>query len=76
MRNLLMQDGRAGRITRRSFRRARAAMFRGKTGRFARDLRKQLLRYFRPGFHPPQQDDRPTLERMRPVVEQRPALQG
>lgn len=67
-RSLLMQDGRAGRLSRDDYRRARAQLGKGKAAAFRRDLRRHALRYLRPGFHPAQQDDRPLLARHGPIV--------
>jgi len=71
MRALLLQDGRARRMTRAQFVEGRRALRDPKTTRFRVGLRKQLLGYFRPGFHPCQQDDMPLLERFRPEIDRR-----
>lgn len=71
MRALLKQDGRAGRLNRADYRRARASLGQGKAVAFRRDLRRHTLRYLRPGFHPAQHDDTPLLERYRPLIDAR-----
>jgi predicted metal-dependent hydrolase len=71
MRSLLLQDGRARRLTRAQYLEGRRAMASPKTTRFRIALRNQLLGYFKPGFHPCQQDDLPLLERFRPEIDRR-----
>lgn len=71
MRALLLQDGRARRLTRDEYLAGRRAMADARTLRFRRALGRQLLAYFKPGFHPCQQDDAPLLAHHRPLVEAR-----
>lgn len=70
LRALLIQDGRRGRLSRARFQAARAALSEGRELRFRRKLRAALLKYFVPGFHPSQHDDRAVLERFTPQVAQ------
>lgn len=70
LRMLLIQDGKRGRLTRARFNADRAAMHEGRELRFRKKLRIALLKYFVPGFHPNQQDDREVLERFTPEVAQ------
>lgn len=71
MRALLLQDGRAGRLSRAQYLEGRRGMRNDKTRRFRRALGRQLLDYFRPGFHPRDHDDTPLLERFRPEIDRR-----
>ena len=71
LRKLLMQDGRERRLTRAQYRTALSALRNDKELRFRRAMRKQLLTYLKPGFHPLQHDDQPLLERLRPLIEGR-----
>jgi len=68
LRMLLIQDGRRRNLTRAQFEAARAEMHQGRELRFRRKLRVALLRYFVPGFHPRQQDDRAVLAEFTPRV--------
>lgn len=71
-RELLLQDGRARRLSLAGYRRARNAALADKTvRRFRVDMRRALLDYLRPGFHPNQHDDTALLSTHRAVVEQR-----
>ena len=68
LRTLLTQDGKRGRLSKAQFQAARAALNEGRELRFRRKLRAALLKYFVPGFHPNQHDDRAVLERFTPQV--------
>jgi predicted metal-dependent hydrolase len=68
LRMLLVQDGRRGHLSRARFEAARAELHQGRELRFRRRLRAALLKYFVPGFHPSQQDDRAVLETFTPRV--------
>lgn len=68
LRMLLIQDGKRGRLTRAQFEAGRAELRQGRELRFRRKLRAALLRYFVPGFHPSQQDDRAVLAQFTPQV--------
>jgi predicted metal-dependent hydrolase len=73
LRKLLLKDGREGRLTRVQYQAALRALRGEKEQRFRRAMRRNLLGYFRPGFHPLQHDDLPLLERMRPEIDARMA---
>ena len=70
LRMLLIQDGKRRRLSKAQFQAARAALSQGRELRFRRNLRAALLKYFIPGFHPNQHDDRAVLERFTPEVAQ------
>jgi len=70
LRMLLIQDGKRRRLSRAQFEAARAELSQGRELRFRKKLRGALLKYFVPGFHPHQQDDRAVLERFTPQVAQ------
>ena len=69
-RMLLLQDGRAKRLSLADYGAARAALRQGKTARFTKAMRASLLRYFVPNFHPNQQDDGPLLAHFAPLISQ------
>lgn len=68
LRMLLRQDGRAQRLSREQLEAARGALGEGKELLFRRKLRRELARYFLPGFHPNQKDDRGLLARFLPQI--------
>lgn len=71
LRMLLRQDGRARRLSRAEYERARRGLAHENELSFRRKLRRALLRYLAPGFHPNQKDDRPLLERFVPRIAER-----
>lgn len=75
LRVLLTQDGRARRLRRAEYEDARKVLGTGKELEFRRALRRSLLKYLAPGFHPNQQDDRPLLDRFLPIISQRTLTQ-
>jgi uncharacterized protein len=68
LRMLFGQDLRNQRITRAEITAARKSLRMPKERAFRNALIKQSLKYFVPGFHPNQQDDRPLLERFVPQI--------
>ncbi|MET0385142.1 MAG: metal-dependent hydrolase [Polyangiales bacterium] len=66
---LMKQDRAAGRLDDAQLEAARRELREEKEQRFRRALRGVLLRYFVPGFHPSQQDDRAILARYAPTLE-------
>jgi len=71
LRTFLKQDGRARRLTREQYTDALKTLRTGKELAFRHSLRRSLLKYLVPGFHPSQQDDRSLLERFVPLITQR-----
>jgi len=57
MRMFFQQDGRAHRITKAEYLKSRAALGNKRESGFRGALRKQLLTYLKPGFHPGYADD-------------------
>ena len=60
---LMRQDARAKRVTRVQIEDSRRELRQATERRFRQRLRRALLRYLRPGFHPNQCDDRALLDR-------------
>ncbi|MEY4581790.1 MAG: hypothetical protein RL701_6493 [Pseudomonadota bacterium] len=65
---LVRQDLRAGRVTRAQLRAGGRGLLSGKELRFRRGVRRAILQYFRPGFHPNQNDDTSLLDRYAPGI--------
>lgn len=67
---LLQQDLAAGRVTRKQVLDGWLKFSGERESKFLRQVGSSLLKYFVPGFHPSQQDDRELLERFAPQIPQ------
>jgi predicted metal-dependent hydrolase len=63
LRMLFTHDGRSGQLSRAAFESHRAALQGPKERGFRRALRRLLLQYLRPGFHPNETDERALAAR-------------
>jgi hypothetical protein len=74
LRLFLGQDLRERRLSRAELTAARRALGGAKERRFQASLRRDLMKYFKPGFHPNQQDDSLILAEFTAVIAQRLAV--